>query len=83
MIRDLRVAVALFTVHDEIRPAVLLAELTPKMVAAYFACDRVNKTRAGKPKSKLSSDRAKRVLRQTLVWAKEHKLIDAAPLPTA
>ena len=56
--------------------------LTPAAVQAYFDCDRVTKLRSGKPKSQLSIDKTRRVLRQALVFAVERKWLKSAPLPS-
>lgn len=68
---------------EELGAATKLDALTPERVLEYFTCDRVMKLRSGKPKSQLSIDKTRRVLRQALEWAVEAKLIEKAPLPEA
>ena len=58
-----------------------LAELTPEHVEAFLASDVVTKKRDGGPKSRLSTDRTERVLRQALQWAEQHGLVEHAPIP--
>lgn len=73
----LELAVAL----DELGSETKLAELTSERVLAFFASDRVNKTRTGVPKARVSVLKTQRVLRQALVWAAEKGLVEKAPLP--
>jgi len=60
---ELRLAAS---VLGEERP---LAEITPEVVEAFLASEVVTLTRDGREKSKLSTDRTARVLRQALEWA--------------
>ncbi|MBK7877800.1 MAG: hypothetical protein IPJ77_19130 [Planctomycetes bacterium] len=73
----LELAVAL----DELGAETKLAELTSERVLAFFASDRVNKTRTGVLKARVSVLKTQRVLRQALVWAAERRLVEKAPLP--
>ncbi len=73
----LELAVAL----DELGAETKLAELTSERVLAFFASDRVNKTRTGVLKARVSVLKTQRVLRQALVWAAERGLVEKAPLP--
>jgi hypothetical protein len=52
-----------------------IANLTDTQVAAYFESDPVTKKRNGKPKSPLSIDKTRRVLRQALTWAGHADLV--------
>lgn len=58
-----------------------VTKLTPDRVREYFESDLVTRKRNGKPKSPLSIDKTRRVLRQALVWAAKQGLIEKAPLP--
>jgi hypothetical protein len=69
------------TALSELGADTKLADLTPEMVALYFASKRVTKKKNGKHKSPLSIAKTQRVLRLALVWAVEKKLIEKAPLP--
>lgn len=73
----LELAVAL----DELGAETKLAELTSERVLAFFVSDRVNKTRTGVLKARVSVLKTQRVLRQALVWAAEKGLVEKAPLP--
>jgi hypothetical protein len=55
-----------------------VSALTDAQVAAYFESDPVTKKRNGKPKSSLSIDKTRRVLRQALVWAGHADLVPTA-----
>jgi len=66
---------------DELGAATKLAELTSERVLAFFVSDRVNKTRTGVLKARVSVLKTQRVLRQALVWAAEAGLVAVAPLP--
>lgn len=68
--------------QSELGAETQLADLTPEQVATYFDCARVTRLRSGKPKSQLSIDKTRRVLRLCLVWATNAGWINAAPLPT-
>jgi len=48
-----------------------LGQLTPERIEAYYACDRVTKTRDGRPKSVAGVAKTRRVLRLALQWAAE------------
>lgn len=52
-----------------------VATLTDTQVGAYFESDPVTRKRNGKPKSPLSIDKTRRVLRQALVWAGHADLV--------
>jgi hypothetical protein len=56
----------------------LVSTLTDTQVAAYFESDPVTRKRNGKPKSPLSIDKTRRVLRQALVWAGHADLVPSA-----
>ena len=58
-----------------------IASLTAKRVGTFFDSDRVTLLKSGKPKSQLSIDKTRRVLRQALVFAVERKWLKVAPLP--
>jgi hypothetical protein len=60
----------------------LIADLTPDRVAEYFESPEVTMRKNGKPKTKVTIDKCRRVLRLALVWAAEMGLIAEAPLPT-
>ena len=44
-----------------------VSDLTPERLAAFYACDRVTKTRAGAPKARVSVEKTRRVVRQALL----------------
>lgn len=67
---------------SELGAETLLAALTPEQVATYFASPRVTRLRSGKPKSQLSIDKTRRVLRLALGWAVSAGWIESVPLPT-
>lgn len=52
-----------------------LSTLTDTAVAAFFESVPVTRKRNGKPKSPLSVDKTRRVLRQALVWAGHADLV--------
>ena len=58
-----------------------LDDLTAEEVAAFLGSDAVTHSRTGQPKSKLSTDRTARVLRQALAWAVEHGMVKQTPVP--
>jgi hypothetical protein len=59
-----------------------IADLTPEQVAEYYESPAVTTRRNGKPKTQVTIDKCRRVLRLALVWAEETGLIAEAPLPT-
>ncbi len=65
----------------EIGATAALVELTPERVVAFNESERVLKTKTGRPKSKLTIDKTRRVLRLALVWAAEKDWISEAPIP--
>lgn len=65
----------------ELGATTLVADLTAKQVAAYFACDAVTQLRSGGKKSQLSVDKTCRVLRLALEHAVHKGWIVKAPLP--
>lgn len=73
----LELAVAL----DELGADTKAIDLTPERVVAFLASDRVNLTRSGTPKARVSVAKTTRVLRQSLQWAAEAGLIAKAPIP--
>ena len=68
-------AAASSRIHD------MVAKLTEQKVTAFFESDIVTKTRTGKPKARPTIAKTRRVLRMTLTWAHEHKLIATVPVP--
>jgi len=58
-----------------------IANLTPERVLLCFTSDRVMKTRGGRPKSPLSIDKTRRVVRQALTWAERAGMVAKAPVP--
>lgn len=58
-----------------------IASITRDDVTAFYNCARVTLLKSGKPKSQLSIDKTRRVLRMALVWAQGQGWIEAAPLP--
>lgn len=71
----------LVVAQKELGADTLLCDLTTDRVAAYFASDRVNKTRTGVLKARVSVLKAQRVLRQALQWAEQAGLVEKAPVP--
>lgn len=71
----------LVVAQKELGADTLLCDLTTERVAEYFASDRVNKTRTGVLKARVSVLKAQRVLRQALVWAESAGLVEKAPVP--
>lgn len=55
-----------------------ISALTDAQVASYFESGPVTKKRNGRPKSPLSIDKTRRVLRQALVWAGHADLVPSA-----
>lgn len=43
-----------------------VSELTPERLAAFYACDRVTRTRTGKPKARVSVEKTRRAVRQAV-----------------
>ena len=60
-----------------------IADLTPERVAAFFESPAVTMRKNGKPKTQVTIDKTRRVLRMALVWAEEENLTPKAPLPTS
>jgi hypothetical protein len=58
-----------------------IASLTAEDIARFNKCKRVTKLKSGKPKSQLSIDKTRRVLRLALAWAAQIGLIAASPIP--
>lgn len=71
----------LVVAQKELGADTLLCDLTTDRVAEYFASDRVNKTRTGVLKARVSVLKAQRVLRQALQWAASAGLVERAPVP--
>ena len=65
----------------ELGPDTAIGSITTEQVATYFESKVVTKLRSGKKKAQPSIDKTRRVLRLAFVWAKEKKLIGAAPIP--
>jgi hypothetical protein len=59
------------------------ADLTADRILAFFASERVTKTRSGRTKSPLSVDKTRRVLRHALAWGVERRIADAGIAPAA
>ena len=57
----------------------LMNSLSADAIAQFNASERVTTVKSGKPKSQLSIDKTRRVLRQALAWAHEAGLV-AEPL---
>ena len=53
----------------------LVSDLTTEQVQGYYQCNRVTRTRDGRPKSKAGVAKTRRVLRQALAWAEEKSLV--------
>jgi hypothetical protein len=68
----LELAVAL----DELGATTPVRELTAERVEAFFATDRVTKTRAGVLKARVSVEKTKRVLRQAIEWGVERGIVE-------
>jgi len=66
----------------ELGAETLIADLTPERVAAFFESPAVTVRKNGKPKTQVTIDKTRRVLRMALVWAEEENRIAKAPLPT-
>lgn len=80
----------LFSYRTELEGAVAelgadtpVAIVTEDWVARYFECDRVLKSKLGRPKSKLTIDKSRRVLRLAFGWAVSQGWIPSAPIPEA
>ena len=58
-----------------------VTSLTTKKVQDYFESGAVTKNRKGKPKSKLTIDKTRRVLRLALTWLAEVGVLKEAPIP--
>ena len=58
-----------------------IADLTPERVLLFFTSDRAMKTRSGRPKSPLSYEKTRRVVRQALAWAEAAGMVAKAPVP--
>jgi hypothetical protein len=59
-----------------------IEDLTLEKVAAFFESPAVTMRKNGKPKTKVTIDKTRRVFRMALAWAEEENLIAKAPLPT-
>ena len=71
----------LITASSVLDVATPLAEITSDHVLAFFTSKQVTRKRDGSPKSPLSIDKTRRVLRQALVWAETAGLVTVAPVP--
>jgi hypothetical protein len=58
-----------------------ITNIKPERVLLFCTSDRVTKKRNGKPKSPLSIDKTRRVVRQALVYAETAELVANAPVP--
>ena len=56
----------------------LVSYLTPESIALFNEAPRVTRLKSGRPKSQLSIDKTRRVLRLALTWAHQEGLIDHA-----
>jgi hypothetical protein len=56
----------------------LVSYLTPESIALFNEAPRVTTLKSGRPKSQLSIDKTRRVLRLALTWAHQEGLIDHA-----
>jgi hypothetical protein len=50
-------------------------------IERFNACERVTLLESGRPKSQLTIDRTRRVLRLALAWSAQTKLIETSPAP--
>jgi hypothetical protein len=66
----------------ELGAETLIADLTPERVAAFFESPAVTTRKNGRPKTQVTIDKTRRVLRMALTWAEEEGRIAEAPLPT-
>ena len=74
--------------HQELKAAMKelgadtrLGDITLDAVAAFYACDRVTKTRSGKPKAMVGIKKTRRIIRLALVWAVDQGWLAEAPVP--
>ncbi len=67
--------------QSEIGAETPVAEITPEMITTYFESPRVTLLRSGKPKSQLSIDKTRRVLRLAIDWATREGWIEKSPVP--
>jgi hypothetical protein len=66
----------------ELGPETRIADLTPERVAAFFESPAVTVRKNGRPKTQVTIDKTRRVLRMALEWAEEENRVAKAPLPT-
>ena len=78
-----RIKLGACTIGDRLTIRLSAPDITPERVLAFFACDRVTKTRGGDLKARVSVLKTQRVLRQMLVWAEGAGLVEKAPVPEA
>lgn len=70
------------TAMGELGAETLVASLTAEDIDRFNKCKRVTKlAKSGKPKSQLSIDKTRRVLRLALAWAAQSGLIASSPIP--
>ena len=72
---DLKIALKFF---GETTPA---ESLTPERVAEFFDSAAVTQCKTGRPKTQVTIDKTRRVLRMALVWAAGEGMIEEAPIP--
>lgn len=61
--------------QSELGEETLVSALTPERIAEFNTSKRVVKLKSGKPKSQLSIDKTRRVLRLALAWAHAEGLV--------
>ena len=69
------------TAMSELGAETLVATLTADDIKKFNNSKRVTKLKSGKPKSQLSVDKTRRVLRLALAHAEQSGLIAASPIP--
>ena len=66
---------------SELGAETLVSTLTAQQIEKFNNSKRVTKLKSGKPKSQLSIDKTRRVLRLALAWAEQSGLIEKSPIP--
>jgi hypothetical protein len=67
--------------QNELGAETPIASLTAEAIEKFNKSKRVTRLKSGKPKSQLSIDKTRRVLRLALAWAAQSGLIAASPIP--
>ena len=67
--------------HSELGAETLVSAITADDITKFNNCKRVTKLKSGKPKSQLSIDKTRRVLRLALAHAEQSGLIEKSPIP--